>query len=400
MGVGKYTGELVRWLEARGHTLRVVCAPPYYPQWKVQDPYRSWAYRLEREGRLTVMRCPVWVPRRLGPLRRILHLLSFGLSASIALLLNARFRPDWVLVVAPTLTSVPGALLYAMARRASTWLHVQDFELGAAVGLGMARERKLWKGLGWLERFLMRRFDRVSSISHGMTRRLQQGMPTSDRVVMFPNWIDCDLIRPDLSGQRIREQLGVGSDEVVALYSGTLNSKQHLEVVIDAARSLQAFTQLRFVICGDGPDKALLRSYAGRLPNLTWMGPQPSSEFRELLCAADIHLLPQREGAAQHVMPSKLGGMLASGRPVVATAREGSDVAEIVHACGVVTPPGDSLQFAEGVKRLALQSELRQRLGSRARQFALENLEKHIVLSSFETLLEPGCRQQSKVMQV
>src|ERR1700709_808018 len=64
-GIGKYTGEMVAWLAARGHQVRVVTAPPYYPAWRVQPPYRGFAYQVERPAtanRPKVYRTPLWVP--------------------------------------------------------------------------------------------------------------------------------------------------------------------------------------------------------------------------------------------------------------------------------------------------------------------------------------------------
>lgn len=46
-GIGKYTGEMVEWLAAQGHEVRVITAPPYYPQWQVGENYSAWRYKRE-----------------------------------------------------------------------------------------------------------------------------------------------------------------------------------------------------------------------------------------------------------------------------------------------------------------------------------------------------------------
>ncbi len=61
-GIGKYTGEMVEWLAAQGHEVRVITAPPYYPQWQVGENYSAWRYKRE-EGAATVWRCPLYVPK-------------------------------------------------------------------------------------------------------------------------------------------------------------------------------------------------------------------------------------------------------------------------------------------------------------------------------------------------
>lgn len=79
-GIGKYTGEMVEWMASRGHDVRVITAPPYYPEWKVGERYSSWRYRRE-EGAATVWRCPLYVPKQPSTLKRLLHLGSFALSS-------------------------------------------------------------------------------------------------------------------------------------------------------------------------------------------------------------------------------------------------------------------------------------------------------------------------------
>ncbi len=85
--------------------------------------------------------------------------------------------------------------------------------------------------------------------------------------------------------------------------------------MLDAARLLKDRPDLYFVVAGDGPEKArLMRDYAD-LPNLRFLPLQPEERLCELLNLADLHVLPQSSGAADLVLPSKLGGMLASGKP-------------------------------------------------------------------------------------
>lgn len=84
-GIGKYTGEMVEWLAAQGHEVRVITAPPYYPQWQVGENYSAWRYKRE-EGAATVWRCPLYVPKQPSTLKRLLHLGSFAVSSFFPLM--------------------------------------------------------------------------------------------------------------------------------------------------------------------------------------------------------------------------------------------------------------------------------------------------------------------------
>jgi colanic acid biosynthesis glycosyl transferase WcaI len=114
-GIGKYTGELAVWLAARGHAVRVVTAPPYYPEWKVGAGFKN-GHAVEATlngASLRVWRCPLWVPAQPGGIKRLLHLASFALSSLPVMLRQIVWRPDVVWVVEPALFCAPAAVVVA-----------------------------------------------------------------------------------------------------------------------------------------------------------------------------------------------------------------------------------------------------------------------------------------------
>jgi colanic acid biosynthesis glycosyl transferase WcaI len=111
---------------------------------------------------------------------------------------------------------------------------------------------------------------------------------------------------------------------------------------------------------------------------------QPIEKLNQLLNSADIHVLPQLAGAADLVMPSKLTGMLASGRPVVACAEQGTQIAQIVENCGLVVSPENAEELSAAIIRLADDENLRIEMGSKARTIALDKWEKVKVLEIFQ----------------
>lgn len=369
-GIGKYSGEMAAWLAARGHDVRVVTAPPYYPEWKVRAEYRWPPYRSERWAQARVWRTPVWVPREPGGFRRVLHLLSFAAASAPAMLRQLPWRPDMVLTVAPALTCAPGGWLVARLSGARSWLHIQDFEVDAAFQLGLLKGEALRKAILAVERLLFQRFDTVSSISRRMMERLESKGVEPARIRYFPNWVDTDLIRPLIQPSTYREQLGIGPETVVVLSSGTLGAKQGLMVIPEAARLLLKRRDILFVVCGEGPLRPQLSTVVEGVPNVRLLPLQPSERLGELLGLADVHLLTQSPEAEDLVLPSKLSGMLASGRPVIATCRPGSELAAIVCECGEVVAPGNASAVAAAVESMADDPPRRTDLGKRARTVA------------------------------
>ena len=386
-GIGKYSAELAEWLAARGHEVSVVTAPPYYPQWQVHEGYRAGRYRKEILRGVTVRRAPLWVPGRPGGLKRLIHLASFALSSLPSLLRAAAGRPDIILVVEPALFCAPAAWLAARLCGARAWLHIQDYEVDAAFELGLLKGARLRAMVLRAERWLMRRFDRVSTISNRMLDLARAKGVDPGRAVLLPNWIDVDAITPQAGG-RYRAELGIPDDAIVALYSGNMGGKQGLQTLADVARRLGRETRLWFVFCGQGPERAPLQQQCEGLARVVFLDLQPAERLGELLNTADIHLLPQRAGAADLVMPSKLTGMLASGRPVVCGASPGTELAGVVARCGLLTPPEDGAAMAEAVRKLSYNAQIRETLGAAARQYAQAHLHVDSVLAAAEQEFE------------
>ncbi len=453
-GIGKYTGEMAAWLAARGHQVRVVTAPPYYPDWKVGEGFgNGWtredmdcrvalraprndesgdmdchvagAPRNDDTGSLVVYRCPLWVPPQPGGLKRLVHLASFALSSLPVMLRQIFWRSDVVWVVEPALFCAPAAVALARLSGARAWLHVQDFEVDAAFDLGLLRGKFVRSVVAGAERWLMRRFDVVSTISKRMHQRLLDKGVAAEKAVMAVNWVDVGAFtgrghglprfahndeigdglprfaRNDESGDPgcsgYRAELGIAPDAVVALYSGNMGAKQGLELLAEVAKAIaaraplpqdcrhpQSAKNLVFVFCGNGAGRADLVARCQGLGNVRFMDLQPAERLPDLLAMADIHLLPQRADAADLVMPSKLTGMLASARPVVATAHAGTELAEVVQGCGLVVPPDDAQAFVNAVMALAADPALSERLGAAGYAYALAHLDKEAVLRKFE----------------
>lgn len=402
-GIGKYTGEMAEWLASHGHEVRVVTAPPYYPAWRVWEEYRAkskW-YCTETHGEnLTVYRCPLWVPEKPTGMKRILHLISFALSSFPMALLQVDWNPDVVFAVEPSIFSA--AMAYATAKLIGTrsWLHVQDFEVDAAFELGMLPSHGpvRWLAVN-VEEWITSHFDRVSSISRKMVEKsIAKGLPEY-KAVLFPNWVDIDFVRPLKEPSSYRTDLQL-EDKTIVLYSGNMGNKQGLEVLAPLAAACQDDPSLHFVFCGDGAYRPKLEADVRALANVTLLSLQPLEKLNALLNAADIHLLPQRAGAADLVMPSKLTGMLSSGRPVVATAEVGTQVAMVVDGCGLVIPPENPGALVEAVKALAADAEMRARMGEAARSYAEKNLGREEVLLQFERelswLMRAGRRERPR----
>lgn len=385
IGIGPYTTGLAEWLAANGHDVEVVAGRPYYPQWLVYPGFGGFGWRRTEEAGVGITRCWHYVPHVPGGAKRILHHLTFMLTALPASLWCAmRVRPDAVLCVAPSIMSAFPARLAAWLGGAKLWLHIQDFEVEAAFATGMVKGQRLARALIATERAVLRMADVVSSISPQMVARLiAKGVAPGDAYELR-NW--ANALPGESTGPGFREEWDLGSRQVI-LYSGNIARKQGAGLIVDAARRLAARDDLVFVICGEGPELARLKEQADGLGNVRFHPLQPAARLMELLELAAIHLLPQVDAAADLVLPSKLTNMLLSGRPVIATALPGTGLYDEVEGCGLAIPPGDADGLAAAIARLADDPATTAAMGEAARSRAAQRWSREAILTAFERRL-------------
>ena len=388
-GIGKYTGEMAQWFAEQGHEVRVITAPPYYPAWKVSEGYQN-AYVTEQWNGVTVYRTPLWVPAQPSGAKRLVHLASFALSSLPTLFKQWAWKPDVVWTVEPALMCAPAAVAFAKLNGAKSWLHVQDYEVNAAFDMGLIKAKWLRGFVEACERCLMRCFDRVSSISGQMLKLACEKGIDKQKIISFPNWVDISAIQPLKEVSSYRKELSISNDKVVVLYSGNMGGKQGLEILAEAASIIakQKIENIQFVFCGNGAGRSDLEQACTGLINVMFLDLQPFERLRELLGLADIHLLPQRADAADLVMPSKLTGMLASGKSVIATAAADTELGNVIThdaKCGLIAEPENAQAFAQAILQLSQDAASRQIYGENGRCYAENSLSKYKILKQFET---------------
>ncbi len=386
-GIGKYTGEMVAWMTREGHEVRVITAPPYYPQWKVGERYSAWRYRRE-EGEATVWRCPLYVPKQPSTLKRLLHLGSFALSSFFPLMAQRRWKPDRIIGVVPTLFCTPGMRLLATLSGARTVLHIQDYEVDAMLGLGMAGKGKrgsVARLATAFERSALRNVDNVSTISRSMMNKAREKGVAAEKILFFPNWSEVARFQDvnDADVTALRQQLGLPEDKKIVLYSGNIGEKQGLEKVIDAAERLRD-RPLIFAIVGQGGGKARLENMARErsLPNIKFLPLQPYDALPALLKMGDCHLVVRKRGAADAVLPSKLTNILAVGGNAVITALPHTELGQLCArypGIAVCVEPESADALVNGISQaLAMPKN-----NTTAREYAERTLNKENVLRQF-----------------
>jgi glycosyltransferase involved in cell wall biosynthesis len=272
----------------------------------------------------------------------------------------------------PMLGALAGLMLRRRSVRCLHW--VQD--IYPEIAITLTRHRWL-RVLRPLRNRSWRQAHACITLSAGMARKIQAaGVPRS-RIGVIPNWAPVGL-RPAAPAavERMKKDWGLAAGFVV-LYSGNLGQVHDLTPIIDAATALRHETDILFAFVGQGGRRAALEDLVRqrRLPNVRFLPPQPRDRLAAALSVGDIHFVTLLPGCEDLVFPSKLHGIAAVGRPMVAVAPLASDLAgQITTASmGAAFDRADAAKLAAGIKALRDDPAQRSRLAQAALAFASEH---------------------------
>ncbi len=269
--------------------------------------------------------------------------------------------------------------------------YLQDIYPDVAVALGKVGNnwavRRLRKSLF----DIYRRCDRMVVLSQDMADLLTDNGVDSNRISIVPNWADTQKIAPNEGVNRFREQQQLGS-QFVAMYSGNLGLTQRLEEFVAAAELLKERTDILFCFVGRGSQEAALRHLVQtrRLTNVKFIDYQPQAELTHSLTAADIHLVPLTKLLSRCLMPSKLYGILAAGRPYLTNAPTGSELHTIstIHKVGLTVEPESVQAIADTILWAADHPAELQIMGQNARRLAESEYTQVRSIARFREVLQ------------
>ena len=222
--------------------------------------------------------------------------------------------------------------------------------------------------------FLVRHADRNVALGETMRRRLIDGKGApAKRTIVIPDWTDCEAIVPGPKRNPFSERHSL-AEKFVVMHSGNIGLSQALETLVDAADALRDVPDLEVVFVGEGVKKAALQAQARRLglTNVRFLPYQPQAQLTESFATADVFVVSLKAGLSGYIVPSKVYGILAAGRPYVAAVEEDSEVVQIACAydCGLVAEPGKPRSLAEQILALYHDGARARRMGDNARRAA------------------------------
>lgn len=407
-GIGKYTGEFCEFMASEGYNVHVVTGHPYYPAWECIGKTNSNWFCSENISGVSVWRCPLFIPDPRKTFQRILQDISFFLSSFIAvtILLFTRRKADLLFVVSPSVLNGLTGLWYKLWHPGVKLVyHVQDLQIDAASELRMIKKKTLLSVLKKTELLIMRKADVVSTISEGMIKKIKSKSKEIKTPVLFPNWANNEKIYPCRPEESFYKTYGLSKDKHIVLYSGSIGEKQGLDIILGSAAEIgRRFDNILFVISGSGPYYHILQQQSADagLKNLIFLPLLEIEDYNLLLNAAWLHLVIQKEVAADLLMPSKITSIVAAGGAVLVTASPDTSLHQQINSYrfGWTIEPDNPEVLAQEIIYLYNQPSLIKEAKTNALSYADQYIRKDKVIHHFlSELFTADMRENNTILQ-
>ncbi len=300
-------------------------------------------------------------------------------------------RPDLVLCM--TDPPIVGDIGLVVARRFGVPLLVisQDVFPEIAERVKRLENRAVLGALRRLVALYLERADRVVAIGETMKQRLEQKGAPAERVTVIPNWVDTTELVPQPRRNAWSREQGV-DDAFVVMHSGNVGHAQDLDTLVRAATFLRDLEKLQIMVIGFGARHAELMRLTERLEvagAVRFLGYQPRARLGLSLGAADLHYVGLARGLSGFVVPSRLYGILAVGRPVLVSADADSETVKLVEevGCGIVLPPGRPELVAGAIRDVVEGRVSLEAMGERGRAWVEAEADREVAFDRYRVLV-------------
>lgn len=379
--------EMGQYLKARGHELIIVASDLNY-QTGQRTVERRGLYAEQVFDGIRVLRSYMYPAIHRSYFWRVIAFFSFMFS-SIWTAMRVK-DVDLVLGTTPPIFQAVSALVVASLRGKPFLLEVRDLWPEFGISMGVLKNPLIIALSRWLENFLYKRTDHILVNSPAYREyMLAKGVP-DNKVTYIAYGTDVDMFNPSIDGSSIRKELKV-EDKFVVLYAGALGQANDIDTLLRAAERLKKEERIRFVLFGDGKERARLETDAKNkdLHNVIFAGTRPKKDMPLIVASADACLaILQDIPAFRTTYPNKVFDYMAAGRVsfivIDGITRELIEVSQ----GGVYVHPADDAMLAQKILELSQNPAQVKAMGASAREYLVKNLDRRDKLNETLGLLE------------
>ncbi|MHB8138234.1 MAG: glycosyltransferase family 4 protein [Smithellaceae bacterium] len=385
-GSGYYITKIAEEIATR-YRVCVLTVQPTYAARGTKAP------KDEAHHNVFIHRCRATALNKDIVLFRLLNMLTISLSVFFNALRRIR-KHDIVLVITnpPTLPLI--ASFVCKIRGAKMVLRLEDMYPEVLVAAKIIKaDSALAQIIDAVQKNIYKRSDRILVLGRQMTELVHGKTGNGiEKISLITHWADCDEIRPlPRDRNALLSRLGI-MDKFVIQYSGNMGRTHDLESLIRCAKILHQQSGIHFLFVGSGAKESWLRKSVSKLglKNVTILSPQPRSELIMLLNACDMAIISFVKGMAGASVPSRMYNIMSAGKPILAVAEEGSELARVISEenIGWVVAPGSPELMAKAILEANANRLLLREMSVKARQAATEKYTKPLIIRKHRDLMD------------
>lgn len=372
--------------------LTVVCG---YPLVEVSSSLNKRAAQPDFYNRATISRVFSTQLKKKNLFNRIINWLSFAVFSYKYILAQPK-TGVFIFTSDNPFNSIP-ALFFPPAKR----IYIcQDLYWEQIKAVGIIKRNISYRVFGMplilLQKLALKYAGKIIVISESMRLYLEDGRVGRDKIKVVPNWANTNAIVPSEQDNAFSRQHGL-NEKFVILYAGRIGLTQDLGILLDCAGQLRSYSDMKFVIIGEGARRDYFISLAKkkRLDNLVFLPYQPEEIFNYVLATASISVIPEKSDISSFLMPSKLYNIMASARPVIAAVDKISQTAQVINnaQCGSIITPGSSQELMDSILKIYENRDLIEILGNNGREYVVNNFSRLAMTSKYRLLVKETVEQ-------
>jgi glycosyltransferase involved in cell wall biosynthesis len=379
--------EMAQYLRARGHEFVIVASDLNY-QTGQRTVERTGLFAEQMIDGVRILRAYIFPALHRSYFWRIISFLSF-MFTSVWTAFTVK-NVDIVMGTTPPIFQAVSAWFVALIRRKPFLLEVRDLWPEFGVSMGVLKNPIVIALARWLENFLYARATHILVNSPAYKEYMLGKGVSENKITYIPYGTDVDMFNPDLDGSPVRKKLGL-ENKFVVLYAGALGQANDIDTILHAAERLNHESQIRFVLFGDGKERARLESESKRmnLTNVIFAGVCPKKEMPLVIASSDVCLaILQDVPMFRTTYPNKVFDYMAASRGTVLVID--GVVREVIESSGggVFVSPGNEEQLAKTILELLNDPQRVKQMGLNARAYLVKHLDRRDKLNETLALLE------------
>jgi len=373
---GQLLTELCEDLVLEGYDVTVICGRPYFVSSKPSKLFNNECYK-----GIKIIRAFGTTLLKENLIYRILNLLSYFISSFIA----GHFvkeKPDIVITQSDPPVSGFLGLYFSRLYKSKFVYYPQDFFYEMALVNKKIKNSFLLWILKSSENLFLKKSDKIICIGNSVKKTILSEGVSDLKINVIHNWVDTSLLYPIKKDQNSFIVNNNLTGKFIVMYSGNLGYKEDLEIILDTARCFTKSENVKFVILGGGARKNELinKVNSENISNILFLPYQEKKDLKYSLSAADLHIIATKKELSSIIVPSKIYGIMASGRPFLSWMKKDSEIGEIVtnYKCGINLDPVSLELIIEKIKWCQKNPDVLDAMGNNGRVAAEECFDRKI----------------------